>query len=228
MRSNSKNNIVIIGDGEFADIAFDYFTNDSKYNVVAFAVEKKFFTKKIFNNKPVCFLEDIESLYPKDKYMIFVAISSTKLNRIRRRIYLSLKDIGYSFVSYLSSHAFKSNSAVIGENTFIFENNVIQNNVLIGNNCIIWSGNHIGHRSEIKNHVFISSHAVISGYCTIEDSCFIGVNSTIADNITVKTDCIIGAGAIILKNTERNSIYPSSSTKPSMVKSLKFHKLMDD
>ena len=32
--------LVIVGDGEFGDIAYQYFTYDSPYEVVAFAVER--------------------------------------------------------------------------------------------------------------------------------------------------------------------------------------------
>ena len=32
--------IVIVGDGEFAEIACEYFTHDSPHEVVAFAVER--------------------------------------------------------------------------------------------------------------------------------------------------------------------------------------------
>lgn len=35
--------LVIVGSGEFAEIAYEYFTYDSEYEVVGFAVEKEFF-----------------------------------------------------------------------------------------------------------------------------------------------------------------------------------------
>lgn len=37
---------MIVGSGEFAEIAYEYFTYDSEYEVVGFAVEKEFFNKK--------------------------------------------------------------------------------------------------------------------------------------------------------------------------------------
>lgn len=40
--------IVIVGVGETAEMAFEYFTNDSPYKVVAFAAEKGIY-KKIFS-----------------------------------------------------------------------------------------------------------------------------------------------------------------------------------
>ena len=48
----------------------------------------------------------------------------------------------------------------IGENTFIFEANVVQPGVTVGDNVVLWSGNHIGHDSVIEDHCFIASHAV--------------------------------------------------------------------
>jgi len=218
-------NVIIIGDGEFADIAHDYFTHDSSYNVVAFAVEKNFYKKKFFCDKPVIFFEDIKNVYPPSTHKVFVAISATKLNRVRRRLFLESKKMGYKCVSYVSSQSFVWSNVSIGENVFIFEANVLQSNVVIGDNCILWSGNHIGHRSTIKNHVFISSHCVISGFCTIHDNCFLGVNATIADNVKVSTNNIIGAGAIILRNTLKDCVYKGDESMPSKVSSLKLHRL---
>ena len=55
----------------------------------------------------------------------------------------------------------------VGENTFVFEYNVIQPFVKIGNNVVLWSGNHIGHHVVIADHCFITSHVVISGATVI-------------------------------------------------------------
>lgn len=104
-------------------------------------------------------------------------------------------------------------NAVVGENTFIFENNVIQPFVTIGNNCILWSGNHVGHRSVVKDHTFISSHVVISGYCEIGEYCFLGVNSTFNDHVKVGDQCVIGSGALITKDTEANRVYVATGAK---------------
>ena len=38
--------LVIVGDGETAEMAFEYFTHDSPYEVTAFSVEKKYAKKE--------------------------------------------------------------------------------------------------------------------------------------------------------------------------------------
>lgn len=207
--------LIIVGGGEQAEIAYEYFTHDSDFEVVAFSVEREFINQQTLAGRPVVPYEELESLFPAEEYFIFIAIPSSQLNRLRTRFYLDAKGKGYRFATYVSSRAFVWHNVRIGENTFIFENNVIQPFVTIGNNCILWSGNHVGHRTVIKDHTFIASHAVISGYCEIGEGCFIGVNSTFNDHVKVGDHCIIGSGALITKDTEPERIYVSTSaTKP--------------
>jgi sugar O-acyltransferase (sialic acid O-acetyltransferase NeuD family) len=219
--------LVIVGAGEFAEIAYEYFTYDSDYEVVAFSVEKKYLDKATFFGLPVVPFESLETEFSPGQYEIFVAITFTSLNRIRTRLYQASKNKGYKIASYVSSQAFVWRNAKIGENCFIFENNVIQYHVSIGNNVILWSGNHIGHRTKIADNNFISSHVVISGYCDIGESCFFGVNSTLADNITIGRDCLIAAGALMIKNSLPEKIYKGSPAVPSEISTLEYFKIAD-
>ncbi len=196
---NKKKNLVIIGIGEFAQIAHTYFQSDSHYDVIAFAADELYIKSEKVKNLPVIPLQLLTKELSPDQVNAFIAVTYTRLNRDRLSLYNRVKEMGYNCASYISTRAYSSSEATIGENTFIFENNVIQTGVNIGNNCIIWSGNHIGHQSVIKNNVYISSHVTISGYCTIEDNCFIGVNSCLADNIKIAKDCVIGMGATVNK-----------------------------
>lgn len=189
-----NNKLVIVGTGEFAKIAYEYFTYDSNYEVVAFSVHSDFITETSLFNLPIVPLEKVRELYPINAYYIFVAIPATKLNRLRTQLYQEVKNMGYSLATYISSKAFVWRNAVIGENCFIFENNTVQPFVTIEDNVILWSGNHIGHRTVIRKNAFITSHAVISGYCEIGMGSFVGVNATFNDKTSVPEDCIIGSG----------------------------------
>lgn len=212
MEKNKK--LVLVGAGELAEIAYEYFTYDSEYEIAAFSVEAEFLSETEMLDLPIVPLEGIDSTYPSDEFEVFVAIPSTQLNRLRARLYLSLKDRGYSFATYISSQAFVWHNAKVGENCFIFENNVIQPFVEIGNNCILWSGNHIGHRTVIEDHCFLSSHVVISGYCRIGHSSFLGVNSTFNDNTSIANSCILGSTSLVIKDLcDSESIYIGSPAK---------------
>ena len=198
--------VVLWGIGKIAEVMHFYLTEDSEYDVVSFCVDEAYLDKKIFHGLPVAAFENIESLYPPDQYSMCIPIGYASMNKVRAEKYQLAKQKGYSLISYISSKATYYGTPV-GENTIIFENNVIQPFTKIGNNTILWSGNHIGHHAEIGDHCFISSHVVISGCAKIKDYSFLGVNSTVRDSITIEKENLIGAGAVILKDTKEREVY---------------------
>jgi sugar O-acyltransferase (sialic acid O-acetyltransferase NeuD family) len=198
--------IVIVGDSAFAEIAYEYFTYDSTYTVVGFAVEKAYITRETFKDLPVVALEEVQNRFPPDEHEAFVALTYSHLNRTRTRLYHAMREKGYRLASYVSSRAFVWRNVTTGDNVFIFEDNTVQPFVTIGGNVILWSGNHIGHHSHIGSHSFISSHVVISGFCTIGESCFFGVNASVANNLTIGEDNFIGFGVKIAKSTADNTL----------------------
>lgn len=206
--------LIIVGEGETAELAYEYFTHDSPHDVVAFAVEREYAKKTEMFGLPVVPFEELEQRCSPAEHSAFVAISYTQLNRLRQRLYQETKLKGYPIVSYVSSKAFVWHNVEIGENCFVFENNVVQYAVKLGNNVVLWSGNHIGHQTVIKDNVFISSHVVVSGYCEVGENCFLGVNSSVANNVKIARDCVIGMGAVIHKDTEERKIYIGNPGKP--------------
>lgn len=217
--------IIIFGGGETGILAYEYFSHDSDYTVVAFAMDKEYIAENETHGIPVIDLEEAASKYPIENYKGFVAASSTKLNRVRRDLYNRVKAIGYELVSYVSSNAFVWHNVDIGDNCFILENNTLQPFTKVGNNVTLWSGNHIGHRTVIKDHCFVSSHCVVSGYCEIGESCFLGVNCTLEDQVKIAADNFIGAAALIQKNTEVNSFYQNKQTDLSKVSTHKLFRI---
>lgn len=83
--------LLIIGSGEFAEIAYEYFTYDSEYDVVGFAVEKEYLNKEELFGKKIVEFENILKMYPPQQYYVFVAITYNQLNRVRRRLYRKCK-----------------------------------------------------------------------------------------------------------------------------------------
>jgi sugar O-acyltransferase (sialic acid O-acetyltransferase NeuD family) len=199
--------VIIFGTTSFAEVACVYLTQDSPYNVAAFTVNEQYITQTSLLGRQVVAFEKLKNYYPSDRYAMFVAIGFSGLNRTRTSVYEACKAEGYEMISYINSKATHWGEIEVGDNVFIFEENVIQPFVKIGNNTILWSGNHIGHHTAIGNNVFIASHAVISGHCHIGDNCFIGVNATFADGVTVAAHSFIGMGAMITKDTVEKGVY---------------------
>ena len=213
---SKKRNLVIFGTEDFADIAYEYFTWDSDYEVVAFTLDRSYLKNTTKFNIPIIAFDELKIKYPPKNVDIFVAIVYGKMNRLRADICLRMKDSGYKLASYISSKAFVWHNVTLGEHCFIFEDNTIQPFVEIGNDVVLWSGNHIGHHSFIGNHCFISSHVVVSGWVRIEEYCFIGVNSTIANNAEIGTGTWISHGSCVAGNIPAHSLVKSvqSEVKP--------------
>ncbi len=203
--------ILIFGNGQLAEIAQFYINHDTDHKIVAFTVDADFIEKDTFNGVPLVPFEEVKTQFPPNTYNLFMPISYRKVNLLREEKYLQAKSMGYNFISYVSPKTTYYGTPV-GENCFIFENNVIQPFSKIGNNVILWSGNHIGHHSEIQDHCFITSHVVISGSVVIGRNSFIGVNATVRDNIIIGKHNVIGAGSVILHNTEDDQVFSPGQT----------------
>lgn len=199
--------VVVFGVGQFADVAYFYLTHDSSHDVIAFTVDTEYLKDRKFHGLPVVPFEEVERSYPPDRFKMFVPVSYIRVNKARSEKYTQAKAKGYELISYVCSKATTWPGLVVGDNCFIFENNVIQPYVKIGNNVIMWSGNHVGHHTTIKDHCFLASHVVVSGSVTIEPYCFLGVNATVRDNIKIAKECVIGAGALVMKDTVEGGVY---------------------
>lgn len=208
-----KKPLVIFGSAEIAELAKFYFEHDSDHQVVAFTVDDAFVKSDRFQGLPLVPFSAVSQRYPPDDFDMHVALSYTKLNRLRQEKYEQAKAAGYELASYVCSKSATWPDLHIGDNCFILENQTIQPTVRLGNNVMIWSGNHIGHGTTIGDHTYIASHVVISGHCKIGQRNFFGVNSTLRDFCTVGDDCFITMGATVAHDMPNSSVALMSHAK---------------
>jgi len=200
-------NLVIFGAGDIARLAHHYFTTDTAHEVVAFTVDAAYRQADTLLGLPLCDAEQVVQRFPPGDVAMFVAISYTKMNRVRAEKYAAMRAAGYQLLTYVSSRCTYLASEPPGDNCFILEDNTIQPFVRIGSNVTLWSGNHIGHDSVIEDHCFLSSHVVVSGHVRIGERSFIGVNATLRNGLTIAPGTLIGAGSVIMKNTKPNTVW---------------------
>jgi len=222
---NKERPLVIVGNGEIASMAYQYFKYDSPYEPVGFAIDKVFLKEPQFEGLPLVDFDDIVKTWSPQEFDAFVAIGDAQLNRVRSRYYRRLKELGYRLASYVSTRSFVWNNVKIGDNCFILEDNTLQPFVEIGNNVILWSGNHIGHRSRVEDNVFITSHVVVSGFCTIGMNSYIGVNAAIANGVDIQSDNLIAMGAVVSHSTEADTIYQGNPAEARKISATRFSRV---
>jgi sugar O-acyltransferase (sialic acid O-acetyltransferase NeuD family) len=211
--------VVIFGLTDFARIARIYLEHDSPHDVVAYTVDQAYRDRDELGGLPVVAWEQLRDTHPPDEFDLLVATGFKRVNQVRAEIFARVKEAGYDCITYVHSSVARWPTTTFGENTFVFEENVVQPNVTVGDDTILWSGNHVGHDGRIGNHCFIASHAVVSGNVTIGDYCFIGVNATFRDGVAVAPRTVVGAGALIMKDTVEGGVYSVRGTPPHEVRS---------
>lgn len=191
--------LVIFGVEDFADIAYEYFTWDSDYEVVAFAVDRAYLEPGECRKfgLPVVAFEDLRAAFPPEDHAFFAAVVYADLNRLRERICQRARQQGYRLARYVSSRAFVWRNATLGEHCFIFENNCVQPYASIGDNVVLWCGNQISHHARIGHHCFLSGSVAVGGWANVGDHCFVGLNATLANNTDLGARSWVSHGAVL-------------------------------
>ncbi|MFZ7114108.1 MAG: acetyltransferase [Bacteroidota bacterium] len=205
-------NLIIVGTGDYALVAFHFLKQTGVYNIISFSEEMNFIRFGVVEGLPNIPFEELEFKAPPDDVMLLIAIGPNKVNSVRERLYLSAKEKGYSFIKYISPQASVWDENAIGENSFIFPNCVVEPFAKVGNNSILWSGAIVAHHSEVKDNCFLAPGACVSGRSVIGSNSFIGINATIRDNIIIGEKCIVGGGALIKKNIADGGVYSQTGT----------------
>jgi sugar O-acyltransferase (sialic acid O-acetyltransferase NeuD family) len=202
-----SNKVLVFGNQDVAALNHFYLTHDSPYEVVAFTVDQAYITEDTLCGLPVVPFEHVEAIYSPKTHKMSVFLGFRDVNRFRAEKFAQAKAKGYELISYVSSKASTWPDLVLGKNSVIAENVVVQPYVKIGNDVVIAAGAVIGHHAVIQDHCFVAAHSVILGDVTVEQYSVLGANCTIKDGVTVGRQCIIGAGCYISGDAREKGIY---------------------
>ncbi|NUH83397.1 NeuD/PglB/VioB family sugar acetyltransferase [Bacillus firmus] len=146
----------------------------------------------------------------KNKQFI-VAIGN---NTIRYNIMTRINQYGGKTPTLIHPKAVLSPSTEIGNGVYIHANANIWTKVKIGDFCIISPNVVIAHHSAIGKACLVSTLCGVGASINVEDKVFIGMGSTIVTGLSViGENTIIGAGAVVLKNADKNCVYAGIPAK---------------
>ncbi|QLE78823.1 hypothetical protein FLM55_03330 [Francisella sp. Scap27] len=199
--------LVIYGNGKIAKVIYQFVKK--KFDVVAFAVEKKYKNTDTIEGVPLIEFEDIQNQYGPDDHKMLIAVGYVQMNDIREKKYQEAKEKGYGFINYIHPSVEMHDNVEIGENNIILDHVTIQPYVKIGSSNLVWSNAVIAHGSVIEDTSWITSGVVISGDAIIKSKCFLGVNATIGHNTVIERENFIGANTLVTKNTIPKDVFIS-------------------
>lgn len=135
-------------------------------------------------------------------------------NEVRYKIMTRIINSGGNTPTLIHPTATISPSAEIGKGVYIQANTYIWTKVRIEDFCIISPNVVIAHHSNVGKACLVSTLTSVGASINIEDKVFIGMGCTIVTGMhTVGENSIIGAGAVVLKNIDKNSVYAGVPAK---------------
>lgn len=202
-----KEDIIILGRGGHSKVIIDMIEEENKYNIIGITDvdlngEKEFFGYPILGNDDV-----LPQYLEKGVKNVAVGIGGFKDNKLRKKIFIKVKSLGFSLPPIIHSSAMVSKRSHIGEGTIVKRGVIIDTDVTIGVNNILELGAIVGHESKVGDHVLLSANVMISAYNVIGDEAFFAVASTIVSGVSVCEEALIGAGAVVVNDIKEKGLY---------------------
>jgi len=196
---NHKISIILIGGGGHCKACIDVLEASGLYEIRAIVDMPARLGAEVLGYKVEYTDADLPDLIVMHQNVL-ISIGQIKTSEPRMLMLRKAEDMGASFPSPVSPHAYVANSSEIGPGSIIMHHALINSDAKIGQAAIINSKALIEHGAEIGPFCHISTGAVVNGDAKIGEGTFVGSNATIAQGITVGAGSIINAGVTVLKD----------------------------
>ena len=185
---------------------------DSNTLVESFCVTSEYYSEgKTFCDRPVVCFDDLEKLYGKDNFEIYMTVRFGNMNRNRAQAFELCEQRGYTIANYIHPSS-KNYSSKMGRGNIVFPNVYIADFAEIGDGNIIWYNSFISSDSIIGNFNWLV-HIQLAGHTNIGNHCFMGNSSGTTNGTTIGNYNLISAGVIVTKNTKDNTVVLPSKNK---------------
>ncbi|MGM0502721.1 MAG: acetyltransferase [Bacillota bacterium] len=201
-------NIVLIGAGGHCKVVIDIIQQNENYNLVGLIdKDHQNIGNKVLQVPIIGTDSDLEEILKQGQASsALIAIGSTGDNKLRKKLYDKIKELGYDFINVIHPNTTLAKSLKLGTANTIMAGAIINPEVVIGDNNIINTGSIIEHDTVIKNNVHVGPGVKISGGATIGNNTHLGTGATIIQHIKIGENCLIGAGAVVINDIPNNSV----------------------
>jgi sugar O-acyltransferase (sialic acid O-acetyltransferase NeuD family) len=197
--------ILLIGSGGHARACIDVIETSNQFEISGLVEKDESMTNANLGYPIIGTDNDLHDLRQKYKN-ILIAVGQIKAPTIRIKLYQLLKELNFTLPVIISSKAYVSKHAQIGEGTIIMHGAIVNANAKIGKNCIINNRSLIEHDAIIGNHCHIATGAIINGEVNVADETFIGSGVITKQCISIGNNCIIGAGVVLKSDVNSNQV----------------------
>lgn len=194
--------IVLIGGGGHCKVVIDMIKLGERFEIVGIIDKEK---GQVMGVPIIGDDEILEKLFNEGVRKAFVCVGGISNPRIREKLYLNLKKIGYSLPVIIHPHSIISDSVSIGEGTCVMAGAVLNAGCKVGENCIINTRALVEHDANLDKNVHVSPGAIVLGDVTVGKNSLIGAGTVIKQGISVGENTIVGAGSVVVKDIAEGS-----------------------
>jgi sugar O-acyltransferase (sialic acid O-acetyltransferase NeuD family) len=197
--------ILLIGSGGHARSCIDALEQGNQFEIAGLIEKDENISNESLGYPVIGTDKDLGVLRKQYKNAL-ITVGQIKSPRIRIKLYQLLKNLDFSLPIIISSEAYISKHAQIGEGSIVMHGVIINANAKIGKNCIINNSALIEHDSVIGDHCHIATGAIINGEVSIDNETFIGSGAVTKQAISIGKNCVIGAGVVLKNDIESNKV----------------------
>lgn len=185
--------IILVGYGGHAKSVADCIERTNEYRIIGYTEPRE-----VDSKYPYLGTDDVLKEY-FDKGIKNVAICQGYMGhgQLRKELFKIVKDIGFTLPIIKDPSSIISNTAVIGEGTFIGKFVVVNAGAHIGKMCILNTKSLIEHECTVGSFTHISIGATLCGQVIVGEEAFIGANSVIIQCKEIPDGKIVPAGIVV-------------------------------
>jgi sugar O-acyltransferase (sialic acid O-acetyltransferase NeuD family) len=189
-----KPKIILIGGGGHCKSCIDVIERENKF-IIAGIVDQCTSVENLLGYPLLGCDDDLIKLRASYDYA-HISVGQIKSPAIRIRLFDNAKSLGFKMPVIISSRAYVSKHAKIGEGTIVMHDALVNTSATVGRNCIINTKALIEHDAVIEDHCHISTGAIINGGVDVKQGTFVGSNAVTKESIQTKDNDFIKAGSI--------------------------------
>ncbi len=203
--------IILLGGGGHCRSCIDVIEKNGLYTIAGIVEKPSGDNREFLLGYPVLG-DDSDLAGLKKRYdHAMVTVGQMGSSHIRVRLYHTLKKLGFLLPVVVSSLAYVSKHASIGEGTIVMHKAIVNAKARIGSNCILNTGCIVEHDAVVGNATHISTAAVINGGAVVGSGSFVGSGTTVVNGIKLPDDYFFKAGSIVSSGTNGKQIKEGQS-----------------
>lgn len=185
--------IVLVGFGGHAKSVADCIEREGKFHIIGYTdIEEHASRYKYLGNDDV-----LQTVFDEGVKNAAIGIGYMGKGNLRNKIYEQLKMIGFHMPVIADPSSVISESAQIGEGTFIGKGAVVNAEAIIGKMAIINTKALVEHECVVGDFAHIAVASVLCGQVKIGEAAFVGANTTVIQCREVEPQQIVPAGVTI-------------------------------